>query len=111
MSDIAERMLELAKEALAEQERQVADIRTRAATVLAAAGVIGGLLGKEAFAGTHPNNGWDWLALGIGLAASAGVLVSILAVFSLRSLAFSMNAGATHRWLYNNGITKHHEHG
>ncbi len=36
MTDIAERMLELAKEALAEQERQVADIRTRAATVLAA---------------------------------------------------------------------------
>ncbi|MCW2982764.1 MAG: hypothetical protein JWR63_334 [Conexibacter sp.] len=105
MPEIAERMLELAKEALAEQERQVADMRTRAATILGAGGVIGGLLGPQAFAGPHPTTGWDWLTLITGLVAAAALLVCALLVFTLRSLAFSMNATATYTWLYNNGLT------
>jgi hypothetical protein len=105
MPEIAERMLELAKEALAEQERQVADMRTRTATVLGAGGVIGGLLGPEAFAGPHPVTGWDWTALVVGLGGEGGLVGFNLLVFSLRSLAFSMNATATYTWLYNNGLT------
>jgi hypothetical protein len=37
MADIEARMLELAKEALAEQERHVADMRTRGAAIMASA--------------------------------------------------------------------------
>jgi hypothetical protein len=105
MAAIEERMLELAKEALAEQERHVADMRTRGATVLAAGGVVGGLVGKEIFSGGHPDGGLEWLCAAIGVGAAVVLVASVIALFVLRRLAFSMDARATYAWLFNNGIT------
>lgn len=105
MPDIGERTLELAKDALAEQERHVADMRTRGAPVLAAGGLVAGLLGKEAFAGSHPDSALEWASVVVALAAAAGLVGCAVGLFTLRRLAFSMNARATYAWLFSTGIT------
>jgi hypothetical protein len=46
MTGFAERMFQLGLEALAEQERQVAEVRTRGSALLAAGAVIASLLVK-----------------------------------------------------------------
>lgn len=71
MPDIAERMFELAKDALAEQERQLSEMRTRSTAIVGLGGVIGGLLGKEVFTGDHPAGIAEWVAAGGGLLAAA----------------------------------------
>lgn len=63
MPEIAERMFELAKDALAEQERQVSEIRTRSTAVVGIAGVLGGLLGQQVFADGHPSGSIERLSL------------------------------------------------
>jgi hypothetical protein len=105
MAEIAERMLELAKEALAEQERQVADMRTRGAAVLASGGVIGGLVGKEVFRGGHPDGWLEWLCATAGIGATVVLVASVIALVSLRRLAFSIDARAAYAWFFNNAIT------
>lgn len=105
MPDISERILEVAKDALSEQERQVSEMRTRGAAVLAAGGVVGGLLGKEAFVGGHPTGAAEWISTGIGLAAAVGLLISAVGLFVLRRLAFSVDAIATYTQLFAAGIT------
>jgi hypothetical protein len=105
MAEIAERMLELAKEALAEQERQVADMRTRGAAVLAAGGVIGGLVGKEVFENDHPDGWLEWLCATAGIGAAVVLVASVIALFMLRRLAFSIDARAAYAWFFNNAIT------
>jgi hypothetical protein len=74
MPEIAERMFELARDALAEQERHVSEMRTRSTAVVGIGGVIGGLLGKEVFTGSHPADFVEWLAAGIGLLSAAVLL-------------------------------------
>ena len=106
MPDIGERILEMAKDALAEQERQVGELRTRGAAVLAASGVIGGLLGKEVFVGArHPTGNAEWISVIIALAAAVTLLVSTVGLFFLRRLAFSVDAIATYRQLFAAGMT------
>ena len=104
MPEIAERMLELARDALAEQERHVAELRTRGAAVLGAGGVIGGLLGKEVFAGVHPNGWLEWSCAVLGIAAAITLIGCTVALFSLRTLAFSMDARKTYAWLFNHQV-------
>lgn len=53
MADFHERIYVLGTETLAEQERQVAELRGRGATLLAAGAVIASLLAKAIFAGNH----------------------------------------------------------
>lgn len=105
MPDIAERMFELAKDALAEQERQVSELRTRSTAIVGLGGVIGGLLGKQVFIGDHPVGGVEWAAAGVGLVAAAMLLLSATRVFRLRRLGFSLDAEASYAWLYANGVT------
>jgi hypothetical protein len=105
MPEIAERMLELAKEALAEQERQVADMRTRSAALLASGGVIGGLIGKAVFSGGHPDGWLEWLCATVGVSAAVVLVASVIALFVLRRLAFSIEARAAYAWFFNHAIT------
>jgi uncharacterized membrane protein YbaN (DUF454 family) len=106
MPDLAERTLELAKEALGEQERHVADLRARAAVVLGAGGVAGGLLGPQVLASPHPDGTAGWLATGVGLAGALVLVVCGVAAFTLREVAFSANARRTHEWLVRNDVTE-----
>jgi hypothetical protein len=105
MPDIAERMFELARDALAEQERQVSEVRTRSTAVVGIGGVIGGLLGKEVFTGPHPTGFDEWSAAVVGLLAAAALLASVMRIFALRRLGFSLNAQASYAWLYEHGLT------
>ena len=98
-------MFELAKDALAEQERQLSEMRTRSTAIVGLGGVIGGLLGNQVFADGHPTGMSEWLATGIGLLAGALLLVSVTRVFGLRRLGFSLDAEASYAWLYSHGIT------
>jgi hypothetical protein len=63
--------------ALAEQERQVAEVRGRGATLLAAGAVIASLLAKPVFDGEHPHGFAEISATAIGLLGSAGILVFV----------------------------------
>ncbi len=103
--ELGERALELAKDALAEQERQVADLRTRGTTLLAVGGVVAGLLGKETFADGHPDGRLEWITAGAGLVGVVGLIASVLGLLRLRDLAFSMDARAAYTWFFTNGIT------
>jgi hypothetical protein len=97
--EIAERTLELAKEALAEQEREVGELRSRGATMLAAGGVVAGLLGKEAFTGSRPDGLWPWVFTGTALTAAAALIVCVLVLFSPRALSYCPAPAATFHWL------------
>ncbi len=55
MASFEERIYELGVAALSDQERQVAEVRGRGATLLAAGAVIASLLAKPVFHGDHPN--------------------------------------------------------
>jgi hypothetical protein len=77
----------------------------RRATVLAAGSVVGGLLGKEVFSRGHPDGWLEWLCAAIGAGAAVVLVASVIALFVLRRLAFSMDARATYAWRFNNGIT------
>jgi hypothetical protein len=102
--EIAERTLELAKEALAEQERRVADLRSRGATLLAAGGVVGSLLGKEVFAGSRPDGFCCWLLAGIGLAGAVGLVGCGLGLLTPGRLAFSVEADRAFTWWFERGV-------
>jgi hypothetical protein len=105
MAEIEARMLELAKEALAEQERHVADMRNRGATLLAAGGVVAGLLGNELVDRGHPDGWMEWLCPVVGLGGAVVLVASVVGLFALRPLAFSMDARATYAQCFNAGIT------
>ena len=53
MADLHERIYDLGTEALAEHEREVAELRGRGATLLAAGAVIASLLANAVFVGNH----------------------------------------------------------
>jgi len=98
-------MFELAKDALAEQERQLSEMRTRSTAIVGLGGVIGGLLGKEVFTGSHPSGTFEWVATVVGLVAATALLISAMRMFALRHVGFSLDAEATYAWLYGQGIT------
>jgi hypothetical protein len=103
--DIAERTLELAKEALAEQERRVADLRSRGATLLAAGGVVGSLLGKEVFVEGRPNGFWPWLLAGLGLAGAVGLVGCSLGLLMPGRLTFHIEADRVFAWWLECGVS------
>src|SRR3954454_8163551 len=97
MPDLGERMYESGRDALAEQERQVSDLRSRGPALLAAGAVIAGLLVKPAFIGTHPNGTGEWVAAVVGLVGAAGLLVFVVCLLSLYELGFSLDPTRTYR--------------
>jgi hypothetical protein len=104
MASFEERIFQLGSEALAEQERHVAEVRGRASTLLAAAAVIASLLAKPVFHAGHPHGVLEVVAAVIGLAAAASVLVFVVLLLQPYEVGFSVKPGATYRALWEEGL-------
>lgn len=96
-------MYQLGLEELAEQERSVAQLRSRPPAMLAAAAVVPSLLAHAAFAGPHPR-GIEIVATALGIAGGVVVLVMTLLMMLPYEMGFSLDASFTYRWLFANGI-------
>jgi hypothetical protein len=100
MATFEERIYSLGVDALAEQERQVADVRGRASVLLAAGAVVPSLLASSVFHGNHPEGFLEIAAAAIGLIGAAGVLAFAVLLLRPNALGFSMKAGETYRELW-----------
>lgn len=100
MATFEERIYSLGVDALAEQERQVAEVRGRASVLLAAGAVVPSLLAKSVFHGNHPEGFLQIAAIAVGLIGAAGVLVFAVLLLRPYELGFSMKAGETYRELW-----------
>jgi hypothetical protein len=103
LASFEERIYQLGSEALGEQERQVAEVRSRGSTLLAAGAVIASLLVKPAFHSGHPRNALETLATVSGLLGAAGLLLFVVLLLRPYELGFSVNAPATYRALWDKG--------
>lgn len=101
MPGFEERIYELGTSALAEQERQVAELRSRASVLVAAGAVIPSLLAKAVFHGNHPAGVGEIAAAVVGLAGAVGVLAFAVLLLRPYELGFSVKPGATYRELWN----------
>jgi hypothetical protein len=101
MASFEERIYELGSEALAEQERQVAELRGRGATLLAAGAVIASLLVRPVFADDHPRGAAEVVAVTVGVLGAGVLLVCVVMLLAPRELGFSVKAGATYRALWD----------
>lgn len=102
--DFAERIYDLATHALAEQERQVSELRGRGAALLAAAAVVASLLANSVFHAGHPRGLAEVAAASGGLIGAAGVLVFVVLLLRPYELGFSVKAGATYRALWDQDV-------
>lgn len=99
MATVEERIYELGSGTLADKERQVAEIRGRGATLLAAGAVIASLLARPAFHGGHPHGATEVVLAAIGLLGCGGVLVFVLLLLRPYQMGFSVRAGVIYRRL------------
>jgi hypothetical protein len=99
-----ERIYQLGLEALAEQERQVAEVRSRGSTLLAAGAVIASLLAKPVFHGGHPDGALQTLSATVGLIGAGGLLLVVVLLLRPYELGFTVNAPDTYRALWEQGI-------
>jgi hypothetical protein len=104
MTSFEERIYQLGSEALAEQERQVAEVRSRGSTLLAAGAVIASLLAKPVFHGGHPSGPAETFATVVGLIGAGGLLVFVVMLLRPYQLGFSVNAKTTYRVLWEKEI-------
>ena len=104
VANFEERIYELGSGALADQERQVAEVRGRGATLLAAGAVIASLLAKPVFHAGHPHGFWQAAGTVVGLLGCAGVLLFVVLLLRPYSLGFSVKPGATYRALWDQDI-------
>jgi hypothetical protein len=102
--EINERVFELGRGALAEQERQVSEVRSRGPALLAAGTVVASLLAKPVFHDGHPHGVLEVIATTVGLVGAASVLVFVVLLMRPYELGFSVNAAETYRQLFNLGI-------
>jgi hypothetical protein len=102
--EINERVFDLGREALAEQERQVSEVRSRGPALLAAGTVVASLLAKPVFDHGHPHGLLEIVASTVGFLGAACVLVFVVLLMRPYELGFSVNAAATYRELFNQGI-------
>lgn len=91
-------------EALAEQERQVAHIRSRASTLVAAGAVVASLLAKPVFHNGHPSGAAEVSAAALGLIGAAVLLLFVVLLLRPYKMGFSVNAPAAYRALWEQGI-------
>jgi hypothetical protein len=104
VASFEERIYELGSDALAEQERQVAELRGRGPTLLAAGAVIASLLAKPVFHDGHPDGFPEVAATALGLLGAGCVLLFVVLLLRPYELGFSVKAGATYRALWDQDI-------
>ena len=104
MATFEERIYSLGVDALAEQERQVAEVRSRASVLLAAAAVVPSLLTKAIFHGHHPHGVLEVASTCFGFAGAAGVLAFVVLLLRPYELGFSVKAGTTYRELWDRDL-------
>jgi hypothetical protein len=104
VASFEERIYELGTAALADQEHQVAEVRGRGSTLLAAAALIASLLAKPVFHDGHPSGLIEIAATAVGLLGTGGVLLFVVLLLRPYALGFSVKAGATYRALWDQGI-------
>jgi hypothetical protein len=78
MASFEERIYELGTAALADQERQVAEVRGRGSTLLAAGALIASLLAKPVFQDGHPRGVVEVTTTAAGLLGTGGVLLFVV---------------------------------
>lgn len=103
MATFEERVYSLGVAALAEQERQVSEVRGRGSAILAAGAVVPSLLAHAAFRAGHPHGWLERVAAYVGVAAGAGVLLCVVMLLRPRELGFSVKAGDTYKELFKQG--------
>lgn len=101
VASFEERIYELGREALAEQERQVSELRGRGTALLAAGAVITGLLARPVFAHGHPHGALEVTATSVGLLGAGALLGAVIVLIVPYELGFSVRAGAAYRELWN----------
>jgi hypothetical protein len=104
VASFEERVYQLGLEELAEQERQVAEVRGRAPALLAAGAVVPSLLARAVFHGHNPHGLGEVLCTGLGLLGAAVLLVATGMLLWPRELAFSVDARATYQALWDQQI-------
>lgn len=104
MANFEERIYSLAVEGLAEQERQVSEVRGRASAILAAGAVVPSLLAHAAFSKHHLHGFLEVFAESFGIAGALLLLLCIINLLRPRELGFSIRAGDAYRELFNEGI-------
>jgi hypothetical protein len=92
MSAPIARIYDLALRSLDEQERQLGELRSRVAPVVAAAGLGITLLARSVFAGSHPRGTWEVIAATVGFAGAATLVVASGHLLRSRPMAFSVDA-------------------
>ena len=103
MASVEERMYQLGAEELAEQERSVAQLRSRPPAMLAAGAVVPSLLAHAVFAGPHPR-GVEIVFTGLGILGGIVLLVATLLMLLPYEMGFSLDAAFTYQWLFSEGI-------
>lgn len=106
MSDLEERIYQLATEALAEQERQVSENRTRGSALLAAGAIIASLLAKPVFRWPHPDGLAQIISAGVGVAGAVALVVFVVLLLRPKEMAFSVNAMEAYRALWDRDIVE-----
>jgi hypothetical protein len=104
VASFEERIYELGTAALADQERQVAEVRGRGSTLLAAGALIASLLAKAVFHDDHPNGWLEVSATAVGLVGCGGVLLFVILLLRPTELGFSVKATATYVSLWDQEI-------
>ena len=104
MPSFEERIYQLGVDELAEQERQVAEIRGRAPALLAAGAVVPSLLAHAVFHGPHPRGLDEVLCAVLGIAGAAILLAAASTLLWPRELGFSVNTRATYQELWDQQI-------
>jgi hypothetical protein len=104
MVSFEERIFQLGVDELAEQERQVAEIRGRAPALLAAGAVVPSLLARAVFHGHHPHGFDEVLCTVLGVVGGVVLLIAALLLLLPYELGFSVNARATHEALWTQEI-------
>jgi hypothetical protein len=104
MASFEERIYELGSGALADQERQVSEVRGHGSTLLAASAVIASLLAKPVFHAGHPHGFWQIASTAVGLLGCAGVLLFVILLLRPYGLGFIVRARSTNQMLWDRGI-------
>jgi hypothetical protein len=97
MATFEERIYSLGVDALAEQERRVAELQSRASVLLAAAAVRAIASDEGDLSRARPHGIVEVSAAGVGLVGAAGVLVFVVLLLRPYELGFAVRAGATYR--------------